>query len=123
MSNAPEQRRERWLRRTSLITGWIAALAVAATLLIAAVVSSASPAKKVAIAVHRPAARPAQVRHRAAVVLHRRRVVRVARVHRTVHVAKKVAQVTPPPAPTPTPPPAPPAPAPVTPPVVVSGGS
>jgi len=122
MPNALEQRRERWLRRTSLITGWIAALAVAATLLIAAVVSSASPAKKVAIAVQRPLARPAQVRHRTAVVHHRQRVVRV---HRTARVVHKVAQVTstPTPTPTPTPPPAPPAPAPVTPPVVVSGGS
>jgi hypothetical protein len=115
MPTTAQRHRSTWLRRTRAITGWIAALAATATLLIAAVVGSASTTKKVIVHVQqRPRVRAAQ--HARTV-----RIVRHARAHHTVHhhhVAKPhVTPSTTPAAPTP------PAPAPAVAPVVVSGGS
>jgi hypothetical protein len=97
MRNAIEARREIWLRRTRLATGWCAALAAVATLLIAAVAGSASTAKKVASPAPRvqPLRRTAVVRAPAATRRHvrltvhvRARTVRHARhAHVHVHVA------------------------------------
>src|SRR5476649_1378716 len=90
MRNATEARREIWLRRTRLVTGWIAALAAVATLLIAAVAGSASTSKKVASPL--PPAQPLRraLAARAPVATRRqaRVVVRVrAKRVRHVHVA------------------------------------
>jgi hypothetical protein len=110
MPSAAHRHRSTWLRRTRAITAWIAALAATATLLIAAVVGSASTTKKgIAHVQQRPrvrAARPAPT----ARVVHR------TRTHHH-HVTK--ARVQPNAAPAATPP----APAPAVAPVVVSGGS
>lgn len=133
MRNA-QARRSTWLRRTRAITGWVAAFATVATLLIAAVAGSASPPKRVATALYAPRRLQSAVvvgsvhttnaqrarRHRAVVV---RTHVPVVKSHK---VAPKVSAPppapTPTPTPTPTPPPAP-TPAPPAAPVVVSGGS
>jgi hypothetical protein len=112
-----QARRSTWLRRTRAITGWVAALATVAALLIAAVAGSASPPKRVATALYAP------MRLQSAVVIgsvHPARAHRLHR-HRAVVVRKHIPVVkphkaapTPPPAPTPAPPAAA---------VVVSGGS
>jgi hypothetical protein len=112
MPTAAQPHRSAWLRRTRAITGWIAALAATATLLIAAVVGSASTTEKVINHVEQrprvPAAQPA----RSVRVVHR------TRLHH--HVRKpRVTPTTTPVAPAPTPP----APAPAVTPVAVSGGS
>jgi hypothetical protein len=46
MRTSPQALRTIWLRRTRLVTGWTAVLAVAVTLLIAAAAGSASPPKR-----------------------------------------------------------------------------
>jgi hypothetical protein len=125
MRNAAQARRAIWLRRTRLATGWIAALATVATLLIAAVAGSASTAKKVALSLppSHPARRSAALSARIVVRRHDARS-SARRVHAhaparhaatVVRVRAKPVHVAPAPAPTPAPPPAPP--------VVVSGGS
>lgn len=121
-----QARRSTWLRRTRAITGWVAALATVATLLIAAVAGSASPPKRVATALYVPR------RQRSTVLIgsihatsahrrHRHRAV-VVRKHVAVVKRHKVVPKVSAPAPAPTPPPAP-TPAPPAAPVVVSGGS
>ena len=119
-----EARRTTWLRRIHLLTGWIAAFAAAAALLIAAVVGSASPARKAAVP-RSSEPRHAAARKRAVPLRHLDRVARkrattpvhhrasAARVRTPVKQVQAPAQA---PAPAPTPAPAPP-------PVVVSGGS
>ena len=106
MPTAAQRHRSTWLRRTRAITGWIAALAATATLLIAAVVGGASTTKKVIARTAQPA-RTVRVVHRT----------RAHPAHRH-HVAKP--KVTPNATPVAA---APPAAAPAAAPVVVSGGS
>ena len=117
-----EARRTTWLRRIHVLTGWIAAFAAAATLLIAAVVGSASPAPKTALP------RGSEPRHAAA----RRRAVPLRQLHRVarkrattpVHHHASAARVRTPVKQVQAPAQAPaPAPTPAPPPVVVSGGS
>jgi hypothetical protein len=118
MRNDAEARRTRWLRRTRLLTGWIAAVAAAAALLIAAVVGSASPVRKTPIS-GGSGPRHAAARKRAVPLRHIDRVARkrattpahhhapAARVRTPVKQVQAPVQ----------------APAPAPPPVVVSGGS
>ncbi|MDX6564343.1 MAG: hypothetical protein QOE10_5 [Gaiellales bacterium] len=111
MPSAAHRHRSTWLRRTRAVTAWIAALAATATLLIAAVVGSASTTKKgIAHVQQRPRVRAAQ-RASTAQVVHR------TRTHHH-HVTKARVQPSVPAAAT-----TPPAPAPAVAPVVVSGGS
>ncbi len=118
MRKHAEARRTSWLRRVRLLTGWIAAFAAAAALLIAAVVGSASPSRKTAApSVSQP--RHAAARKRAVPLRHIDRVARkrattpahhhapAARVRTPVKQVQAPVQ----------------APAPAPPPVVVSGGS
>lgn len=127
MSNNLEQaRRSVWLRRTRLLTGWIAAAAVVATLCIAAIAASASSSKKPASKLIGSAG-PLAAPHRVLRLRYRKPGVHMVRVdapRRTRHVAKHHA--TPPAAHVAAPPVAvvqAPAPAPPVAPVAVSGGS
>jgi hypothetical protein len=120
MRTAAQAHRSNWLRRTRRVTGWIAAIATAATLLIAAVAGSASPPKRVAKLVRVPARQPPSVLLSAARPAQRHR----HRTHIRTHHRKPAVvkpHVTAPAKPPPPPPP--PAPAPPVAPVAVSGGS
>lgn len=111
MPSAAHRHRSTWLRRTRAITAWVAALAATATLLIAAVVGSASTTKKgIAHVQQRP-------RVRAALPVSTARAVQRTRT-RHHHVTKARVKPSVPPAVTTAP-----APAPAVAPVVVSGGS
>jgi hypothetical protein len=112
-------RRSTWLRRTRAITGWVAAFATVATLLIAAVAGSASPPKRVVTALYAPRRLQSTVVigavHRVRVHrVHRRRAVLGNRVQRVQTYEAKAKAKAKAPAPTPAPPVAP---------IVVSGGS